>query len=307
MADYLATPAVSAGDLWTLLTRCPRAAWYESAFNPNQPEQDSKPEQDTGSIAHAILLEGSESIVAVVDPNAHPAEKGGAIPTGWTNKSIKAWRAAQIAAGKIPIFPGKLREIRAMVDAARDYIDSLRSTEPAIYRAFQPDGGQSEVTIVWQDELGIAGRIRPDRLAIDRGLEINYKTGATAEPMAWGRRQMIGTGLYMKAAWYRRGMRAAFQMEVETVYLVQEQLAPFLCSLVGLDPAAKALGEQRMLSASREWAACAHAGSWRGYPARAVYPELPPWEFQKAEDEASDAALVASMPDEPAAQRVALP
>jgi hypothetical protein len=105
---------------------------------------------------------------------------------------------------------------------------------------------------------------------------VNYKsTLASAEPMAWGRRQMIGAGLYMKAAWYRRGMRAAFQMEVETVYLVQEQAAPFLCSLVGLDPAAKALGEQRMLSASREWAACAHAGSWRGYPARAVYPETP--------------------------------
>lgn len=308
MPDYLATPAVAAGDLWTILTRCPRAAWFESAFNPNQPDDDSTPEQGVGSIAHAILLEGSESIVAVVDPNAHPAEKGGAIPTGWTNKSIKLWKANQIAAGKIPIFPGKLREIRAMVDAARDYIESLRSTEPAIHAAFQPAGGESETTIVWQDELGIAGRIRPDRLALDRGVEVNYKsTLASAEPESWGRRQLIGAGLYMKAAWYRRGLRAAFGTDCPTVYLVQEQAAPYLCSLVGLDPAAQALGEQRMTKAAREWAKCARAGSWPGYEARVAYPEIPPWEFTKAEDEAADAALVDSLPDETPARRVALP
>ena len=45
---------------------------------------------DAGTIAHEILLEGSQNCVTVIDPADHPAEKTGTTPSGWTNKSLGA-------------------------------------------------------------------------------------------------------------------------------------------------------------------------------------------------------------------------
>jgi hypothetical protein len=84
-----------------------------------------------------------------------------------------------------------MAEIEAMVAAAREFIESLRETEPAIWAAFQPGGGDSELTLLWDDN-GTLCRIRPDRISTDRRVIVDYKTGGTsAEPDTWGRKQMV--------------------------------------------------------------------------------------------------------------------
>lgn len=286
MAEYLAAPAVSASILLDVLQRCPSAGWHNSWKNPAFVPDVSTKAQNSGTIAHAILLEGSRDCVVVIDPKNHPAEKTGAIPEGWTNKSIRAARDAALAAGKIPILPENMAEIEAMVASAQRFISTLEHTKPDVWRAFQDGGGTSEVTIIWDDD-GTPCRIRPDRLATDRALMVDVKsTLTTAEPHRWGRSQMVNGGYYIAAAFYRRGIRRAFGVESEYLWLVIEQEYPYLCSLVGTESAVIAVGDAKCERGLREWKACEKANDWPAYPNDVVYPELPAWEV--AAEEAQD-------------------
>lgn len=277
MAEYLALPAVSAGVIRKLLDECPAAARHASWLNPLREREDTAA-TDAGSIAHAILLEGSTAGVAVIDPEDHPAEKTGAIPEGWTNKSIRAARDAARASGLIPVLRPAMLEIEAMVDSAQDFIASLKTTEPAIWALFQPDGGESELTCVWQDGP-TACRMRPDRISHDRRVIVDAKfTATSAEPDRWGRTQLTGMGYYMSAAFYRRGSMALWETQPDYVFLVVETAAPYLCSLVGVDPAGLELGAEKVEVGLREWARCIKSDSWPGYPAKVAYPEIPAWE-----------------------------
>lgn len=287
MAEYLALPALSASVLRETVDRCPGAGWFTSWLNPAR-ERDDTAASDAGSIAHEILLEGSEDCCTVIDPNLYPGKRGG-IPDGWTNDAIREARDAARAAGKIPVLAGGMSEIRAMVASARRFIDSLRETEPAIWAAFQPDGGTSEVTVLWQEGASLA-RMRPDRLSRDAKLIIDPKfTARSAEPGAWGRSQLLGMGYHLSAAWYRRGIRAIFDVDCDYVFLVVETCPPYLCSLVGLLPAWLELGDSSVSTALRIWQNCERTGAWPAYPSRACYPELPGWAAAAWEDrQASD-------------------
>jgi PDDEXK-like domain of unknown function (DUF3799) len=286
MAEYLAMPAVSASLITTIIDECPAAALHASWMNPLR-AIDATDEADIGTIAHALLLEGSTAGVAVVDPQEHPAEKGGGIPTGWTNKSIRAARDLARASGKIPVLKPQMAQINAMVDAARAFIHSLNGPEPAIWQAFQPDGGDSEFTFQWKEGDTLC-KMRPDRISTDRALVINYKTTATSiAPDRWGRGPYLD--YIIGAAWYRRGLRALFDVEASYCFLVQSTTAPYLCSLIGVDPHALALGESKCTVGLRKWQACVASRKWPGYPTRVAYPELPPWvdaawEAQQADD-----------------------
>lgn len=275
MAQYLAMPAVSASIVRKVLEQCPYAAWNESWLNP-----DYKPvtnhAMDAGSIAHAILLEGSTDGVEVFDPQDFMGPRGG-VPKGWTNDAIKQARDLARQAGKIPVLKSDMAEITAMVTASRAFIETLKESEPAIWALFQPDGGESELTMVWQEGAQLC-RMRPDRISPDRRLMCDYKTTArSAEPSSWGRTQFAGMGYYLSAAWYRRGVQALCGVQAEYVFLVQETSAPYLCSIVGTDPHAFALGGDKVEVGLGKWSACVAAGRFPAYPNRVCYPELPKW------------------------------
>lgn len=286
MAEYLAQPCASASLIQTLVDECPLAAWHRSWLNPKPPARSSSPAQGAGTIAHSILLEGgSTACVQVIDPLDHPGERGG-IPEGWTNKSIKAARDFAIANGRIPVFPSTMREIAGMVESALAFIDSLqRSEDPlarAVHAAFQPGGGESELTMVWDDPSGVRCRIRPDRASTDRRVVIDYKTGGTtAEPDTWGRTQMVKMGYYVGGAFYRRGFGVLCDTAPDYVFFVQEQEAPFLCSLVGIDPVGLNVGGRKVARGLSTFAACMKSGKWPAYPTSVCYPELPAYEVAR--------------------------
>ncbi len=283
MREYLAAEALSAGVIHTLNTQCPKAAWYESHLNARSidvDEDDDTAESDTGSVSHQILLEGSRDCCAIINPEDHPAEKTGAIPRGWTNKSIRQARDTARAAGKIPMMPASMNKCMRIVESAREYIDSLRTTEPAIWGALQPDGGQSELSVFFEQE-GILSRMRPDRISNDRRIVVHLKTTATnVEPEAWARTQMAG--YWLTAAWYRLGIDLTFGVpDSQHFFLVVGQKPPHLCSLIGVDPAGMAHGVEQMDVGFREWQRCVAANRFPGYPARAVYPEVPAYEIAR--------------------------
>jgi hypothetical protein len=92
-------------------------------------------------------------------------------------------------------------------------------------------------------------------------------------------------GYYISAAFYRRGVERLTGKRPSYVYLAQEQEPPHLCSLVGCDPAAEALGDLKVDRAIRRWKQCMRSGVWPGYPNRVAYPETPPWEIARAEEQ----------------------
>lgn len=289
MSEYLRLPAVSNSMAQTALEKCPRAAWFCSWMNPEfVPEADTSDEQDAGTIAHSILLEGNAGKCVIVDPVDHTGPRGG-IPVGWTNDSIKAVRDQARAEGKIPILKHKYAKVERMIAAARRYIETLRETEPAIWSAFQPEGGDRELTVVWEEGASLC-RIRPDVITTDRKLIVDAKfTGTSAEPDSWGRGQMVRMGYYTGAAFYRRGVHATWGVEdCEYNYLVVEDEPPHLCSLVGVDPAAFALGAAKVRAGLMLWHACVESGQWPGYPTRVAYPELPPWEVARWVEQGRD-------------------
>ena len=282
MAEYLGAPALSASLLQTAIDECPRAAWFSSWLNPKAPARASSAVQNTGTIAHGILLEGSTDMVEVIDPNLYPTKSTGNIPDGWTNVDIRKARDAAIAAGRTPVLAPQMVIIRAMVEEAWRFIESLRATEPMIYELFQPGAGDTELTVLWDE--GVLCRIRPDKINAARTLMGDYKTTLrSAEPGTWGRTQMVGMGYYTSAAFYRRGIEATFGTRPEYVYLVQEQEPPFLCSLVGLDPGAWELGGRKVARGLELWKECERRAYWPGYPTRVCYPEIPPWEAARWE------------------------
>jgi hypothetical protein len=307
MREYLAIEAVNAGLLHTIDTRCARAAWHDSWLNPGRPIATSTAAQGTGTIAHQALLEGSMDCVAVINPQQHPNKGDGAIPTGWTNPAMRAARDAAIVAGKVPLLPDEVAPIEAMVSAAREYIDSLRESQPAVWAMFQPGGGESETTLVWKERDGTLCRIRPDRLSSDRGVMGDYKTTkASADPDTWFRRQAGPLGYPISAAFYRRGGKAIFGAEPAYVWLVQEQDAPYLCSLVSLDSPGHAIASRKCHRALQTWAAAVASGRWNGYMADVAYPTTPSWEIAREEEQGGDFGsandqLVDDMPETRAA------
>lgn len=281
-AEYLAQPAVSAGLIKRVVSECPRAAWFDSWLNPAR-ESDDSAASDAGTIAHGILLEGSTDNVAVIDPENYPA-KNGNVPAGWTNPDIRAARDDARALGKTPVLLPAMLVIENMVDSARHFIDSLKNTEPAIYAAFQPDGGASEQTVIWEED-GMLCRMRPDRISNDRKLIIDPKfSGVSVEPGEWSRKQMGPMGYWISAAMYRRGCRHTFGTEPDYVFLVIGQEPPHLCSLVGVDPAGFEYGGMQVERGMRTWRQCVERGYWPGYPSRVCYPEVKPWEFAEEQE-----------------------
>lgn len=277
MAEYIALPALSAGVIRTTVDRCPAAARFESWLNPRRPADDTDA-SDVGTIAHAILLEGSEDCCQVFDPADYPNAKGGGVATGWTNKAIQEARGAARSAGKIPILIDDIREIRDLVAAARAFIDSLRDTEPAVWRAFQPDGGQSEVTFVWQEGETLC-KSRADRIANTNDVIIDYKSSAmSVEPDRWGRTQLVNMGYYVSAAWYCRGVRALTGVNPTYLFLCGETAPPHLHSIVGCDPETLALGDEKVGAGLRLWQQCVRTNTWPAYANRVVYPALPVYE-----------------------------
>lgn len=282
LADYLRAPAVSAGLLSTLLDRCPRAAWAESWLNPEPLPRDDNGASDAGTIAHAILLEGSEDCCEIIDPRDYPAQSTGAIPEGWTNVAIRAARDRARALGKVPVLRPEMERIRAMVGAASAYIDSLRAHEPAVWSAFR-EPGDSELSVLW-DDAGTLCRMRPDKISAARDVIVDLKfTQRSAEPGSWGRSQLAPMGYATSAAWYRRGARKVWNTDCAYLFLVVESSPPYLCSLVGLDPTWQAYGDANVRAGLAAWQRCVERNEWPAYPARAAYPEMPGWMLAQME------------------------
>lgn len=275
MAEYMKLRAASSGLIKKVVDQCPLAAWQDSYLNPDRCDEFGDA-ADLGTLVHSLLLENGTGTVVEINPEDYPSSTGN-VPKGWTNNDIRAARDACRASGQIPVLTEDMEQARAVEAAVRVYIDSLKESAPAVWAAFQPGGGDAECVITWNDKIGnMPCKIRPDLLAADRKTIIDLKTTATsANPATWSRTQMTGQSSYVSSAFYRRGVQQLCGESPEYIFLVVEVNPPYLCSLIGTDPRAFELGEEKVLAGLDLWSRCVAKNQFPAYPNRVCYPELP--------------------------------
>jgi hypothetical protein len=276
LADPCAAPSVSSGCVHTLLTRSPFHAWADHPKNPHRIPGDESTDMDIGTLAHALLLEKSEERAAVIDPHEYPGLRGG-IPKGWTNDAIRAARDQARAAGRVPILLADMERVRAMRDAALEYI-----AKSEIADVF--DEGEAETTVIAQ-EGDVWLRARPDWITNDRSFHVSFKTTpGSAEPMSFVRYRMSSLGYDTALRFYARAIAGATGHEPASCILIQESQPPYRCAMVGLAPALADLCDRKVSRAIEIFGDCLKRGRWPEYPHRICYADPMPWQEAQFEE-----------------------
>ena len=292
MADYLAdpcpVPSLSSGAAHRLLTRTPKHVWWDHPRLGAHQRGDSAA-ADIGSVAHDLLL-GGEGKICVLDPADHrskptKADPDGSIPVGWTNGAMRAARDEARSNGLTPILPGEYGAVKNMTAAAHEF---LAGSDLACVL----DSGEGESTIIAQLD-GAWLRSRPDWINWEQRVMLHYKTTqASASPEPFIRGVVESMGYDVSLAFYRLAFEAAFsdQPDILTtgwqhLILVQEQTAPYACSIIGLDPAKWAIADDKVRRAMALWNLCMKHNRWPAYSGHVRYATPTAWQLAQAEEQ----------------------
>jgi len=250
-ADYHRDTALGSTSLKTLATKTP--AHYQ--WDKTHPK--SSVAFDIGTVTHSLILENSESGVAVIDADA----KRGKV---WTDPATTARDA-----GKIPLLWSEWEQVIAMRGAvmahpiARDLLT----------------GHKAEESVFWEED-GLTLKCRPD--AWKSGLLVDLKTTRSADPNDFGK-TAHEFGYHQSAAHYIDGVKAATGEELPFHFVLVEKTAPYFVSVVELDIEAVSIGRQLNDRAKRIYRECIESNTWPGY-ANADLISLPMWAIYQVEE-----------------------
>lgn len=265
VADPVVEPSLSSSIAHMLLEESPLHAWHKHPkLNPKYRSQEAS-RFDIGTAAHAILLEGDRSKIAVIDA------------PDYRTKEAKIAQAEARALGHTPVLAHQMVQVEAMVEVAQEAIGNSEMSE-----MFTPSQGKSEQTLIWKDS-GVWLRSRPDWLTNVCDVILDYKTTTCAEPNHWTR-TMLGNGFHLQAALALRGIKhLTGQEQVRFVFMVQETEPPYAMSFPALSPAFLTHADQRLQDAITKWRTCLETCNWPSYPTRIAYLDLPNWAWMQWE------------------------
>jgi hypothetical protein len=229
-------------------------------------EQDNPPPPkkvfDLGSAAHRLVLGSGPDLVLVDKPR-------------WDDNDTKGKVAAIRDAGGIPLKRPEYNQVHAMAAAIRRH--------PVASALFDPDHGQPEQTLIWQDaRTGVWCRARLDWLPNARpGRRLivpDYKTCRSASPPAIAK-AVYEHGYHQQTEWYVRGAQTLGLADEQAafVFVCQEKEPPYLVTVVQLDEVALYVARERNRRAMETYAACVEADYWPGYPDDIHTISLPAW------------------------------
>lgn len=255
-ADLVAEgPTLSSSIAKVLIASSPaHARAAHPRFNPELVREQEK-KFDLGTAAHALLLEGSDAAIAVIDADAY------------RSAAAKQARSEAYLAGKTPVLAKDLDQVKAMVDAAHW---QLQQFSPVPFT-----DGAPEQPIVWEDN-GVLCRALIDWLRVDGDVDDYKTTGASAAPEAWGR-TMFGFAGDIQVAFHSRGVRAFTGRQPTFRFVTQELAPPYALSVFALSPDALAIADAKVDYAIHTWRRCLETGRWPAYPHEVCYLPAPPW------------------------------
>lgn len=245
-----------------LLEQSPRHAWLaHPKLNPNfVRETDSR--FDLGSAAHLMLLERREDAIVRVEAN------------DWRTKAAQEARDIAQAAGKYAVLERHYQDVVAMCAAAHDFLAESELSDIL-------DTGIAEHTLTWQ-EKGRWYRCRPDLLADDHRVVLDYKSTQNAAPEVVSK-QIGRMGYDLQAEFYCHGVDVVCGVEPAFVFLFQEIMPPYACSLISLSNAYRAIGQGKVHRAVQIWAQCLDSNLWPAYTNQIHYVEPKPWDLTQFE------------------------
>jgi hypothetical protein len=266
LSEYLNDPApapepsLTRSLIVTLLGGSPaEAAYQHPKINLAHDGFESNKAMDTGTAAHALLLEGRE-VFEVIDA------------ADFRTKAAQEARDAARAAGKVPMLPEAYREVQAMVLVAQD---KLRRA------GINLDAGMAERSIVWQSGCWL--RTRPDWVSDDGRTVIEYKTTAST-PADWTR-NLYAKGYDIQAAMHRSGVAAATGKEPpRVIFAVQSTEAPYSMFFRELSGLYYEIAHRKIARAVDIWQKCIEARQWPDYGIEAEVVDPANWQITAEEE-----------------------
>jgi hypothetical protein len=226
------------------------------------PTREEAKHLDTGSICHALILEG-ENVAVVIDAE------------NYRTKAAQEARDAARAEGKYPILKHELTAVHEMAQACLE--QCATHEDQRIREAFYADKGKAEQTLIWQEDNGVWCRCRPDWMSSNYPLIIDYKTsGRSARPSNLSR-VAASLGWPITDAFYRRGFKAVFDVEPDYLFCCQETDRPYALSILEMSPADRALGDAQVEVAIDTFGRCLKSGIWPGYSNKIERITSPPY------------------------------
>lgn len=264
-ADPCDAPSLSSSIAGIIWHRTPLHGWMAHPKNPNRIERGGSSTFDTGTAAHALILENDMSKFCVIEAD------------DWRTNAAKEQRDQAREEGKTPILAKQLADLTAMASAAQAAV-----AQSEIAGIFQD--GKPEQTILAFDGIWIRGRL--DWLTTDRKIILDYKTvSRSAAPESFLRSSVFNFGYDIQAAMYTLlNQLTGGPEDAKFLWLVQETEPPFACSILGAAPSLIESGRRKLDHCMNLWGACLDSGIWPGYGNRISWLEAPAWEIMKIED-----------------------
>lgn len=230
--------------------------------------QEHRTEFDIGTAAHKLVLGAGPAITEVKARD-------------WRTKAAQEARDAAYATGAVPLLTVDYDRVTGMAAAlTRDDIAMA---------LLNPDHGQPEQAIFWQDEqTGVWRRALIDwlpELGPGRPIAVDYKTTISAEKDAI-RKSVARYGYHQQAAWYLDACASiGYPPDTAFVFIFQEKQAPYLITPVQLDDTAMGIGRDRNRRAIEVYRDCTTTGIWPGHTNDIELIGLPTWaEYQHNEE-----------------------
>lgn len=248
-------PRLSSTIARALVLQTPAHAKQQHPLLADIPWKRESVAMDEGTVLHQMLLGDDRCDILDYDD--------------FRTTAAKEARDAARACGRVPVLRKKWDELVLLGEALKRQVAEFPATPPLFV------DGRAEQTIVW-DEGGVACRARLDWLRNDLACVDDLKKSRSAQPRAW-QRSFWAYGYDMQAAFYLRGVRAAFGKEPLFRWVAIEPDPPYALSVFQLSDAALDAAQVKIDMALEIWSECLRTGVWPSYPRSIQTVELPGW------------------------------
>lgn len=226
---------------------------------------------DFGTVAHRVVLEGSEDGVHIVEYDS------------WRTADSQAQAEAARAEGKIPILEHKMEIVRAMAAQLREHplAAALLSNGKPEVSAWFPDpvtGRTVRSRFDWMPDAGVRAQF----------ILSDYKTAKSAAPRAFGR-AVSDYKYHLSQEVYKAAVRALLGInDPKFLFIVQEKEPPYAVNVIELEPDAVKMGRELMRRAIDLFDHCTTTGNWPAYEGvqQAALPVYATYEHQEILDAA---------------------
>lgn len=265
-AEYHASDAIGATGLKTF-RRSRREFFLGISKEPT-------PDMDTGTLAHAALLEPDKvTDLFPIYPAEILAKKDGKVSADGaiSTNAAKDWRDAHRAAGRIPVK-------QEQFDRVAEMVKSIKAT----LAPWLVHDAICEHSIYWVDEeTGLLCKCRPDFLV--RGprfiLVMDLKTTDDPTPAQFAKR--VGQiGHWIQPPHYMAGVKATFGDAPEFIFAAQENDYPFRCVTHELRPSDLEAANSARRKHLDGLAECKRSGNFAdNWDGKVNALELKPWDI----------------------------